>query len=300
MPKLSVIIPVYNGAKYLPDTVQSVLTQSFTDFELLILNDGSTDNSAEYLDDINDKRVRVIHQQNAGLVNSLNCLIQAASGDYIARCDQDDICQPTRFKEQLKAIESASYDAVFCHITKFGANKTWDNKEVQINIGNVIDLDSFTHGCQVHSTLMAKRDLLLKLPYRAEFYPCDDWDLQLRMQQQTKVGILAKPLVKYRFHDEANTYATFFTMQHKRRWAEHCHECRLLNKPEPNLQEFLDAQKNPLINLNRKRKDYYKFASRNLGECYLNGNKLAAIKWALMAGLLAPIKFTKRIIGAIK
>ena len=103
MPKVSVLLPVYNGEKYLPEAVDSILAQTFTDYEFLIIDDGSTDNSFKILKSYKDKRIKLIkNEKNIGLSLSLNKGINLASGEYIARMDQDDISLPNRLEEQLE------------------------------------------------------------------------------------------------------------------------------------------------------------------------------------------------------
>jgi glycosyltransferase involved in cell wall biosynthesis len=115
MPKLSVVMSVYNGERYLDECMQSILQQSFTNFEFIVINDGSTDNSLEILKRYqnSDSRICIINQSNAGLSTSLNRGIAIAKGTFIARMDADDISYPTRFEEQVKLLEHDS-ECVIC------------------------------------------------------------------------------------------------------------------------------------------------------------------------------------------
>src|SRR5215212_8979259 len=100
-PEISVILPVYNGEKFLGQAIESILGQSFPDFELIIVNDGSGDNSENIILSYTDKRVVYLkNQENSGLVSSLNRGVSVAKGKYIARMDADDISLPDRFKLQ--------------------------------------------------------------------------------------------------------------------------------------------------------------------------------------------------------
>ena len=103
---LSVILPVYNGALYLHDAIQSVLNQTFDQFELIILNDGSSDNSADIIKQFSDNRIVFVDQSNLGLAKTLNKGISISKGQYIARMDADDICYKERFEKQIKFLES--------------------------------------------------------------------------------------------------------------------------------------------------------------------------------------------------
>ena len=91
---ITVLMSVYNGERFLKDSISSVLNQSFTEFEFIIINDGSTDNSINIIREFSfiDKRIRIINKQNTGLTNSLNKGIEIANGKWIARVDDDDVC----------------------------------------------------------------------------------------------------------------------------------------------------------------------------------------------------------------
>ena len=98
--KISVIVPVYNSEEYLPDTAASILNQSFEEFELILVDDGSKDRSGKICDELaqKDKRVKVIHKQNGGICSARNCALKLAKGEYIAFCDNDDMYLPGLLK----------------------------------------------------------------------------------------------------------------------------------------------------------------------------------------------------------
>src|SRR5262249_61801204 len=108
-PLVSVVLPVRNGAADLPKAMDTILAQTFTDFELIVVNDGSTDGTAAGLDAIRDPRVRLVHQESTGLARALNRGISLARGRYIARQDHDDWAKPTRL-EKTEAIMGANPD----------------------------------------------------------------------------------------------------------------------------------------------------------------------------------------------
>jgi glycosyltransferase involved in cell wall biosynthesis len=105
VPKVSVILPVYNGEEYLAEAIESILKQTFRDFELIIIDDGSQDKSAEVVRRFNDPRIRFIEQSNHGLAATLNIGISMAKGEYIARQDQDDVSLPQRLKRQSDFLD---------------------------------------------------------------------------------------------------------------------------------------------------------------------------------------------------
>src|ERR1700759_5063249 len=97
-PPITVLMPAYNAAPYICQAIDSVLAQSYSDFELLIINDGSADNTEELIKAYTDKRIRLYTQENKGLIETLNRGLQLATGTYIARFDADDVCYPDRLQ----------------------------------------------------------------------------------------------------------------------------------------------------------------------------------------------------------
>lgn len=116
-PLISVILPVYNGEQYLVEAIESILFQTLQDFELIIINDGSTDKSLDIIKyyAMQHTMIYVINRENKGLVASLNEGIAYAKGKYIARMDQDDISLPTRFEKQVDLMEKENLDICGCH-----------------------------------------------------------------------------------------------------------------------------------------------------------------------------------------
>jgi glycosyltransferase involved in cell wall biosynthesis len=105
-PLVSVLLPVYNGEEFVQKAINSILDQSFHDFELVVINDGSTDNTKAILDQFQDSRLRIIHKPNEGLCKTLNLGLQIARGKYIARIDADDLADPERLEKQVAFLET--------------------------------------------------------------------------------------------------------------------------------------------------------------------------------------------------
>lgn len=116
-PIISVIMPVYNAEKYLDEAIQSILNQTYKDFEFIIINDGSTDDSLKIIEDYakQDNRIVLINRENRGLITSLNEGLERANGTYLARMDADDISLPERFQQQLEYMEKNELDICGCH-----------------------------------------------------------------------------------------------------------------------------------------------------------------------------------------
>jgi len=122
--KLSVVLPVYNAEKYLDEAIQSILNQTYTNFEFIIINDGSTDSSLEIIKKYKnqDDRIILITRENRGLISSLNEGIEQSKGKFIARMDADDISLPTRFKKQVILMENNNIDICGCHFSMINKN----------------------------------------------------------------------------------------------------------------------------------------------------------------------------------
>lgn len=103
---VTVLLPAYNAAAYIREAVDSIMAQTFKNFELLIINDGSTDGTGEILEQYNDPRIRLVHQPNMGLIKTLNKGLELAQGKYIARFDADDVCYPERLEEQVAFLNA--------------------------------------------------------------------------------------------------------------------------------------------------------------------------------------------------
>ena len=301
--EVSVIIPIYNGMPYLEKTIEGILNQTYTNFELILINDGSTDKSEEYIKSLTDKRIRYISQDNMGLCNTLNKAFFLAKGKYIVRNDQDDVSEPQRIKKQLDGLKKSSYDCVFSFITKISEEKEWANLDKLVEKKSVLrDFDPWVDGCMVNSTMIIKKDVFEDIGgYRQEYYPSDDWDLELRLSQKYSVGVLEESLLKYRFHDTANTYKYWQIMQDKRRWAEDSYFKRENKELEFEFEKYLLDEKNSLWRYyNRRRKDKAKLYMRKAGSSFLSNNYFLLSGYLFLTTIYDPKAIFKRVFNLFK
>jgi len=205
-PAVSVLMPVYNAQRYLAAAVESVLGQTFRDFELIVVNDGSTDSSGEILARFAgaDARMRIISRPNAGLVASLNEALAIARGTFIARMDADDWCLPTRFERQM-AYMTAHPDCVLLgtHVMTMDQDGALIGQMPDITFGHdQIDAALLRRGWpMVHPTVMMRADALRRAgAYRGETWPYEDHDLFLRLAELGQVENLPDVLLNYRKH----------------------------------------------------------------------------------------------------
>jgi len=204
MSQISVIMSVYNSARYLAEAIESILKQSFTDFEFLIVDDGSTDESGAIIKKYakQDKRIKPIYRENKGLIYSLNQLVDLAQSPYLARMDSDDVSQPERFARQIAFLE-ANPD--------YGVLGTWsqdiDEQGAPCNIATdghptsheecVARIAKQTPIC--HPSVMMRTDIIRNVGgYHAAFKHCEDYDLWLRLIDHTKMCSLPERLLHYR------------------------------------------------------------------------------------------------------
>jgi glycosyltransferase involved in cell wall biosynthesis len=201
-PKVCVLMSVYNGERFLRETIESILNQTFTDFEFIIINDGSTDASSEILEEYaqKDSRIRLIHQENMGLTKSLNKGFGMAHGEYIARMDADDISEPTRFEKQvdfLDAHPSIGIVGINSYIIDERGNILREIKHPTSHdeIMSKILLDNKF----IHSSVMLRKILLKKYGYYNEKLTyAQDYELFLRLSTHTKLANLPDPLHRWR------------------------------------------------------------------------------------------------------
>ena len=204
-PAISVVLPVYNAEAYVREAVESILTQTFTDFECIIINDGSTDDSGAILRELaaRDARIVLVERPNDGLVSALNEGIKIARADLIARMDADDVSMPERFALQHARMVQEPELAVLGSFIR-----------VMDKAGNIIRLGEYPltpkaaarcleRGCPVaHPAVMMRRDAVLKAGgYRKAFCPAEDYDLWLRMSDLGyAIANLPQMLLNYRWH----------------------------------------------------------------------------------------------------
>jgi glycosyltransferase involved in cell wall biosynthesis len=207
---ITVLLPVYNGARTLSQTLESVLHQEHADFELLVIDDASTDESAAIIREYAGRDARVtaiLHQRNAGLSRTLNEGLERAEHELVARIDQDDEAVPQRLGVQKKFLEShPSVAAAGSWIFHMGARPKFD-RLVRLPIKHdEIAAILPRENCLYHPSVMLRRSVVLEAGgYRGEFRNAEDYDLWLRLARTHELANVAEPLLRYRFSVDGMT-----------------------------------------------------------------------------------------------
>lgn len=201
VPLISVIMPVYNTAKYLKQAIDSILNQTFNDFEFIIIDDCSTDGSLDIIKSYCDERIILIENEiNKGYVYGLNYALSFANGKYIARMDSDDISLPHRFKRQFHILEENAF------ITICGSFMEKIHNSVLINYPishNEIKVKFLENSCLAHPAVMFRKSFIIEnnFIYDDNMTPAEDYDLWTKMATCNAIFLnIPESLVKYRVH----------------------------------------------------------------------------------------------------
>lgn len=199
---LSVIMPVYNGAKYLKEAIESILSQSYTNFEFIIINDGSTDDSEAIILSYDDSRIVYIkNPENYKLIQTLNIGFTLAKGRYIARMDADDISHPDRLKKQVQFLdENQEYGLIGTGVNLLhGTNKS----QLLYHTDHASLKFALAFYCPfIHPSVMIRSSVLLNIDcvFDANYVHAEDYELWTRLAFKTKMANLPEYLLDYRLH----------------------------------------------------------------------------------------------------
>jgi len=207
-PKVTVFVPVYNRERYIAQAIESILTQTFSDFELLLLDDGSTDHSVEVMRSYRDPRIRIVcNSENLGIAPTRNKGAQLARGEYLALLDSDDYAYPTRLAEQIAFLgQHADYAAVGSWV----AIQREGRSPRKIGLLPVSSDDvraRFLFHCSVaNASMMVRTAIIRDYGYNNAYAVCSDYDLWTRIVRSYKLGNLPRFLVCRRMHAGRVTY----------------------------------------------------------------------------------------------
>lgn len=196
---------VYNNSKYLPEAIKSILNQTFSNFEFLIINDGSTDSSVDIINSFNDTRIHLVHNNsNLGLTKSLNKGIKLANGKYILRMDADDISLTNRIERQVEFMENNP---------KIAVCGCWANIVDEYN--NIVNIKKYVTSSEEikvrlflvenalgHPGVIMRKNIVKHYFYNEEYPYSQDYELWVRLAKSHLLSNIPEPLINYRFHDQ--------------------------------------------------------------------------------------------------
>ncbi len=206
-PLVSVLMPAYNSGKYIAESIESILNQTFTDFELIIVNDGSTDNTVGIITQyLHDKRVKLFHnEKNKGLAYTRNKCLELAHGTFLANLDSDDIALPDRLVKQIEVMQKYPNVGVCCSWFEYFGGEENSHFICETQKEQALIKIELLFGCIIgNSTVMLRADVLKqnKLNYHADYPPCEDYHVWSQLITHTAFYTIPEILVKYRTHPE--------------------------------------------------------------------------------------------------
>jgi glycosyltransferase involved in cell wall biosynthesis len=283
---------VYNGEKYLAEAIESILNQTYKNFEFIIVNDGSSDKSIDIIKEYisKDNRIVLIDRENEGLPYSLNEGISIAKGDYIARMDADDISLPTRFEKQIDFMQKSELDVCGSYIKLFGKNKKEYIIKYPLNDED-IRFSLLFFSCLAHPTIVFKNKVFDKVKYNVDYKVTQDYQLWCDIvNADFKIGNIPEVLLNYREHEAQASIEKF------KRQQDTAHEIALgygekLGKEEINLVNQIIASKKNIgfKELNKLINDVNDYANKKsiqsdlmlylLKKIYIDSNPKSPLKY---------------------
>lgn len=302
---LSILLPAYNAERYLKEAIDSTLAQTYADFELLLIDDGSTDDTLQIMREYEqqDERVRLITHANWGMGASLNHAIEEARHDWLVRMDADDVMLPYRLERQVAFVtENPDVGVASCLVEYIDATgrvigkytSDLTTREAFFSMRSKNTVIGFHH-----PGVIMRKDLVQQVGgYRPQYWSADDLDLWSQLAELNTV-ILVQPeyLVRYRIHGGSVSHKRAREQQMKVRWVEHSMLARRSGRRELTLEEFvaLEDSMPSLVRANRFRtesgKIFYKAATLH----YSSGSKPRTATHLLAAFALAPVYTFKEL-----
>lgn len=311
IPNVSVVMPVFNQEKYVAATIESVLNQTFEDFEFIILDDGSTDGSAEIIRKYaqKDRRIRAIFQDNNGKCISTNLLITMANAHLCALLDADDLMLPKRLERQYDFhIQNPEIDATSCHCHY--TNETGRTLGQQRFVGlrsveecRLVMINNQIVHCAFTGMMVSKKAFIDTGGLRSEFWPCEDYDFVNRFIEKGYVlVIIQEVLMKYRMHQSSITVRGPLRMLEISHWTIDCIQRRRSGKPELTLAEYqeLNNKISKFKKIIKMKNNFANIYFRRAGMKLLAKNYLGFSGLLILATILSPNYVLKKFLNQIR
>lgn len=239
MPSLTVCIPVHNAMPYLPAAVESILGQSFSDFQLLIIDDGSTDGSAVHLAALSDPRVTVVSQENRGLGTTLNRSLELCETEFYARMDADDVAHRERLEAQLEFLRRNSEVVLVGSQVRFLVGKTTcAATRMPLDHATILTATLKGNVAVCHPSVMMRTRVANQIGRYRIGRAGEDFDFILRMSEQGRVANLSNVFHFYRIHLDSIVMKRHDEVECGMAYAIACYRQRKALRPEPTFELF--------------------------------------------------------------
>ena len=207
MPKVSVIIPAYNAMRYLPETVENVLKQTFTDFEVLIIDDGSSDHTVQWASGLVDPRVKLISQEKQGVSTARNTGIAHAQGGYVAFLDADDLWEPTKLEKQVRCLEdNPAVGLVHTGMVLIDEQGKSTGRVIISNAEGEVWKQLLEQNPVLTSSVIVRHCCFETVgAFDINLRSAEDWDVWIRIASRYNFAVIKEALVLYRQHPNNTT-----------------------------------------------------------------------------------------------
>lgn len=283
---LSVILPVHNAMPYLKETIESIMDQTYQDFIVLAIDNGSYDGSGEFLKSFKNDRIRYIRLEKPSLVKSLNTGLKLSKTPFIARMDADDIIDPKRFEKQIEFLKNnAEVGLVGTHgyyISRNGIKRT--KIYLPTNHDEIIRSMLNTNHAIIHPSILFRREILEKVGgYSKKFYPCEDYDFFLRCGLVTRLANLNDRFYYLRVTEDSVI---------SRNIEESIEKYHIISELYSRQYKFIKGNQQKWL----RKADVLAvtFYRKGLG-IYLNRNRFVGAVLVLLSSIINPLRFINAI-----
>lgn len=301
----TILMPAYNAEKYITEAVESVLAQSQTDFEFILIDDGSTDSTGEigrrYANA--DQRIRLISRPNEGLAHSLNEGLALASNAWVAIMHADDVMAPNRIERQLAFIEANPSISLASSFVRYIDSRGRRIGQYRSPFTDASVVDACFQGNRLvgfhHPATILKRSAVQDVGgYRQAYWPCEDVDLWNRvLERGYKLLVQPEFLLAYRIHGASASVSRARFLLLKEHWVKESMRARRKGRPEPDWDAFLRSRRtvSPIERADRFRREAGAALYKAAVAAYANGGWSAAAWRLAVAGLLRPVHVYRKI-----
>ena len=288
--KVSIVLPVYNGGEYLQAAVESIINQTLKQWHLIIINDGSTDGSTNYLNSLSDDRITVLHQENQGLSYSLNRGLDLCDTEFVARMDCDDFAYSERLEKQLAFMEAnPEVGLLGTQIKRVGMQRTDSGSSLPTTHEDIIDVLMNGGHAICHPTIFCRKAVFDEIGgYKAGLG--EEWDIFLRIGEQWKLANLNDCLLNYRYHGTSINGSRMMELRRRIRFACECARRRTEGLAEIPYEDFLASEKQDSFfrRLQRSSEDYSRASYHAAMADILGDNRMRGYARLGVAAVSAP------------